>query len=519
MMKFYGPLKISPQNRPKSGLPNRLQKLLFTPYRIELKQTEDELYKFRHFFLDSPWPILVTDTLSNVVYANPAWEKLTGYKLTQISGEKPTFLNSGKTPPEVFKKIYDHLTHGKNYSTEEVINRRKDGTEFQIHATYFPIKKGNRNFYFVQSFHDITERKKHEETREKYTQLIKYSNDAIFSISTDYKIESVNPAARKLYGYTTKELVGKSPNILMPPGKEKVLLQAFQNSTKKYINFEMEKITKDKRIINISTTISPIYGSNKKLFGYSLIHRDITEMKKIDQMKKTFLSSVAHEIKTPITTLKLMLQIQKRLLLAEKIDLPKINTSLKTIDHEFNRLTQLINDLLDLTRLENGRFTLTEEFFDLKELVNETVTKIRLIYDAKSVITAKINSIYIFADRIRIEQVISNLLINAIKHSHSKEPVELTIEIHPHRVVIAIRDKGSGIDRKHLASIFDQFYQVRQNSDGFGLGLYICKTIIKLHRGKIWVRSKADHGSTFFFSLPLKIQNTKSGDKKILKNN
>jgi two-component system sensor histidine kinase VicK len=459
--------------------------------------------RFRDLVIDSPWPLLITNENYRIVYVNPAWEVLTGYSLAEVINKNPSFLTSNRTPKVVYNRMYRAIIQGKSYTTDHIINKRKDGSEFQIHSIFFSIKKRDRIIHYVQLSHDITEQKKHEVMAARFEAIINSSNDAIFSLIPNLIIVSLNPATEKMYGYTKEELLGKSLTILVPPHRYKEIKQLYSSSNESYVNYETERMRKNGSLINVAITISPIYDKNKKLTGFSVIHRDITEKKKLDDQKKAFLSAASHELKTPITTLKLLLQIHKKRL-AEKMDQDLVGKEIESVDRELNHLTELINDLLDVSRFETGKFNLNLESFNLTKLIQTTVKKTRLMHKVK--IKSNVKEDYsVIGDKSRLEQVLSNLLANAIKHSKSKKPLEVDITKNKRHYMVSVRDYGVGIPKLRQQHIFEQFYQGENNPQGFGLGLFISKTIIEMHKGKLWVKSREDHGSTFIFSLPIRI--------------
>lgn len=329
-------------------------------------------------------PILITTKNVEIVYVNPAWEKLTGYSLKEVIGKNPRFLKSGKTPARVYKKMWQALLSGKPFTSDEVIDKRKNGYEYRVGSTVYPVIKDSQTIYYVQRQHDIT--------------------------------------------------------------KEKQL----------------------------------------------------------EELRKEFLSASAHELKTPITVLKLLTQAHLNKAKKQSEDTIKVS-ELELIDRELDRLTRLINDMLDTSRFETGKQFMTYEEINLTDLINKTVQKIQIYAKNHKVTVNKLpNNIKVIADSTRIEQVLLNLLSNAVKYSPNNKDIMVTLTLNNNKAVVSVRDEGMGITKSKQKLIFDRYYQVKaKNKIGFGLGLYISKEIIKRHKGKIWVESQKGKGSTFFFTLPL----------------
>lgn len=348
---------------------------------LGMENIEDENKILHQILAASSDPILITTKDVKIIFANPAWEKLTGYTLEEVRGKNPKLMQSGKTPKSIYKKLWKALLKKQSFSCEEVINKRKDGSTYQIHCSIFPVIIDGEVTHYVQ------------------------------------------------------------------------------------------------------------------------IQYDITKKKRLDKLKSEFLSVVSHELKTPITVLKLF--TQSKLATSQKTNTATLTTKeLDLFNREFTRLTNLINDMLDNARIETGKMRMRFEPFNLTELTQETIEKISVIAKNYTFVFEETQSCIVCADKQRIEQVLLNLLSNAIKYSPKESTIEIRLAKNNSHVVISIKDEGVGIPKKERKTIFDKFYQVRRQ-DGFGLGLYISKEIIKRHKGKIWVEAKSEKGSAFFFTLPL----------------
>ncbi len=482
-----------------------MSKVSSKPLKSKPPQINIALEKYLSILNFAPEPILIADSQIKIVYVNPAWEKLTGYKSREVIGRDPKILQSGKTPRKVFNKLWQSLRNNIPFTTEEVIDKRKDGTYYQIHSTFFPILENDKPLFYIQIQHDISERKIQEQTQRWVQNLVQMSNDAIITVAPKLKITSWNPAAENLYGYRAEDIIGKSLKTLVPKNKAAELKRIYGDIDSKFVNFETERLTKDGRLINVSITISHLLDGDNKIIGYSVIHRDITTQKKLSELKNEFLSVAAHELKTPITTLKLMSQAHIARIKRYGSDQLKLD-ELELIDRELERLTQLINDILDDTRVESGKLFLKLEQTNLNKLLVTVIKKMALLTRKQKIVFIKPDKkIAVIIDQQRIEQVLVNLLSNAIKYSEPKSRIEVGAGIEKSKALVWISDQGQGIPESQRTKIFDRYYQLREkNSRGFGLGLYITKQIIDQHKGKIWVESRKGKGSVFFFTLPLK---------------
>ena len=227
------------------------------------------------------------------------------------------------------------------------------------------------------------------------------------------------------------------------------------------------------------------------------------ELKEMEIRKDQFINMVSHELKTPLTAIKFYVQAMNRKFL--KSGEKELTSPLLKLDLQVDKLNRLIHDLLDLPNSTNFRIKLNTVSFDMNELINETIAYIRAINSNKIEIQGKVKR-QIQADPYRIEQVITNLLLNAVKYSPKTKPIFLTISTEKDHLKIAIKDFGIGIPKKFQTKIFNRYFRVLEEDDknfpGMGLGLFISSQIIKSHGGEIWVKSQKNHGSTFYFTLP-----------------
>lgn len=216
-----------------------------------------------------------------------------------------------------------------------------------------------------------------------------------------------------------------------------------------------------------------------------------------------FTAVAAHELKTPLTTISLYSQVLNKQYKNEKAS-KVLQNSVQTITRETDKLTYMINDLLDFSRFQNKKFKLNRENLNLMQLCRERVHVVQSLYpDHRYIFRPKTGSATMYADRLALDRVLTNLLTNAGKYSHPKSTVEVALKKNPKEFIISVKDKGIGIDKNYLVHLFEPFYQVENGKKGLGLGLHIAQSIVKMHGGSIWVESTLGKGSTFFVSLPI----------------
>lgn len=240
---------------------------------------------------------------------------------------------------------------------------------------------------------------------------------------------------------------------------------------------------------------------NPEIAGIVIITHDITEMKRLERQKDDFVNFASHELKTPLTSIKAFTQLLQR-----KLRTKENLTILQRMSIQEERLVRLINDFLDVNKIQTGDLALRKSFFDLDTLLLKIIDSFRYMNISYEIVKIGKAEKQIFADEDRIEQVISNLLTNAMKYSPDVNKVVITVSQDDFGTLVSVRDFGVGIYKKDQEKIFDRFYRTERAEEarvsGFGLGLYIVREIIKGHGGTIWVESEKGKGSTFLFQLP-----------------
>ena len=284
-----------------------------------------------------------------------------------------------------------------------------------------------------------------------------------------------------------------------------------------------EKFTAEFRIIRTNgelcwclTEGSPYYDIDGSFAGYAGSVTDITEMKKMEERKDDFIKMASHELKTPITSIKgyaqLLLSIYDEVN-EEKFQASRstVKSSLTTISKQVSKLTRLISELLDLTRIESGKLELHKSVFDLSSLIEEAVQDVRYTTNRHAIIIHNNFEGTIYADKDRLSQVLLNLLTNAIKYSPAADKVEIFVDGDKTKTTIKIKDFGIGIDKRDQSKIFHRFYRVEGKSEqtfpGFGIGLFIASEIVQRHNGIVQVESQKNKGSTFIITLPVPTEN------------
>ena len=262
----------------------------------------------------------------------------------------------------------------------------------------------------------------------------------------------------------------------------------------------------------IKAIISPIFTVHEEYIGYILILHDITREAEIDKIKNTFISNVSHELRTPVTILRTYIDTLYNC--GEKLDDKTKNDFLMIINHESDRLNNLVNDILDFSKLESPDVRLEKDLADIGPIIEITVKSMKVLAEEKHVsfsIIIEPDLPQVMLNVESIERVLKNLISNSIKYSHNNSRVKIRAEFDRtgNYLQVSIEDNGIGIPEEHLGKIFDRFYRIEtkvHSVKGTGLGLHLVKIAIeKHHGGKVFVESKLNEGSTFGFKIPLKL--------------
>ena len=365
-------------------------------------------------------------------------------------------------------------------------------------------------------------------------QIISNAPDAVIVINEKGNITLWNPKTVEIFGWTAEEVLGLDLTDTIIPtqyrenhkvgvkrivktgearilnktleitalnkaGKEfpisLTISQATQRGNKLFIAF-LRDITFEKRTIELDIINQALLKANTELEASQKLSE------KFLKQKDEFISIASHEMKTPLTTAKGYTEL---LLLSLSNENQSILYATKA-NHAIDRLQDLVTELLDVSKIQNGQLNYNVTAFDLNKMVGETIENIQHSTKNHSIQKAGSCSKQITADRNRLQQVLINLLTNAVKYSPKADKVLVKIEEKEGMIQVSVQDFGIGIPSKHLNKIFDKYYRVEEhasNFQGLGIGLYISHNIIERHNGELWVESEYEKGSTFYFTLPL----------------
>src|SRR5688572_23121132 len=374
--------------------------------------------------------------------------------------------------------------------------------------------------------------------------LIESADDAIISKTLDGIITSWNHGAQRIFGYTAEETIGKSVTMLIPPDHldEEPAILARLRAGHRIEHYETIRVTKNGRLIDISLTVSPIKGPHGQIVGASKIARDITEQRSArkaleaayeaakraraeaeqaafekeqlyhqaeesSRLKEEFLATISHELRTPLSAI----LGWTRMLRLGQLSAEDHAKALDTIERNARAQAQLIDDLLDVSRIITGKLRMDVRPSDPNGFIDAAVEAVRPAAEAKGVRVQKVidtGAISIPGDPVRLQQVVWNLLSNAIKFTPRGGRVQIRSERVNSHLEIVVSDTGQGISADFLPHVFDRFRQADQKTSrqhgGMGLGLAIVRHLVEMHGGTVRAMSEGEgRGSTFTVMLPI----------------
>lgn len=343
-----------------------------------------------------------------------------------------------------------------------------------------------------------------------FNRMVVYANDAGTKLLG--KPELVNNRKASLVQFLSKFEITDEQGNLVKSFWEPPIVKKTKKNPPKVFKFTNKQTG---RILWFMVKVSLIYNESGTLMLIINSLQDITTVKELDLKKDEFINMVSHELKTPLTSIHLLLDL---LTSPKTVDTDRSAFYLDKVKQQVRRLQRLVSDLLNASRVEQGKLRFHKERFRLDELVRDTVAELQLTTSFHEIQITATFPCLIYADRLRIYQVVTNFLTNAIRYSPNGKKIIVSFKKTGANVLVRVQDFGIGVSKEHQQRIFDRFYQVSDGDErtysGLGMGLYITREIIHAHDGTIGMVSRKGHGSTFYFSLPLAEGSRKIDTKK-----
>jgi PAS domain S-box-containing protein len=481
------------------------------------QQLIDSVELFRTMANNVPAMIWMSGTDKFQDFFNNTWLEFTGRTIDQ---ERNDGWLEGVHPEDVSRcrEVYDESVKKEKGFSVEYRLRRNDGEYRWISDNSAPRYGQDGRFAgFISASMDIDDQKRFREKIMESELLFKTISNAspaaLWMTDRDEKNVFVNDTWIKWTGLDFDTQINRGWLNSVVEEDQVPTIAKFKECfrEKKYFNTEFRFRRTDGELRWGFTEGYPFYDINEHFAGYAGSVTDITEIKKLEQRKDDFIKMASHELKTPITSISGYVQLLSNIyqdIDDDKLQLSKstVKSSLGTISKQVSKLTRLITELLDLSKIESGRLDLHKTEFDLAILVNEIAQDMRQVSSRHAIAVNLEMDGKIYGDRDRIAQVLINLLTNAVKYSPDTDEVEITLTGSADEAIIRVKDQGIGIDKNEHQKIFERFYRAEgkreQTFPGFGIGLFIASEIIQRHGGKIEVESEKGKGSTFIVTLP-----------------
>ncbi len=535
----------------------------------ERKRAEADLHKLSQAVEQSPVSIIVTDAAGNIEYVNPKFTQVTGYTQDEVIGNNPRILKSGETPPEEYGRLWNTITHGDVWQGE-FHNKKKNGELYWESASISPVFDAQGNIeHFIAVKEDITERKQRERELEalvtvamalraalRCDEVLRIVADQLFDLlrtggvalllrspeadelvvmaargAWEHWIDVHLPLGEGISGQVVStgqpfvsddvrtdallyrpDLIGDQHTVVCVP-----LIAKGEVIGVLWVGQQVPVGSQDVRLLKAVADMAATAIRRATLHEQAQRHaaeleervaertRELaeanTQLLELDQLKTQFVSNVSHELRTPITNLKLHLD----LLMRGKPE--KREHHVTVLKQQADRLAQLVEDILDLSRLELGSGEIAFAQVDLNHLVDQVVTAHQAVADhANLSLTFEPGSDLpsVRGEVNQLAQVVTNLVINALNYTPAGS-VQVRTYLEDGHVCLAVEDTGPGIDPEDLPHLFERFYRGRSVSQGrirgTGLGLAIVKEIVDLHKGSIEIDSQQGKGTTFTVRL------------------
>lgn len=471
-----------------------------------------------------PDSIYVKDSEGRKIIANPADLKILNIDTeSQLIGKTDIEIIPGPIGVRGYNDDMEVITTGKPIINKDEKFLMPDGSQLWLLTSKIPFSIDNNEITgLVGIGRDITELKKSNESIIKLSKAIEQSPLSIIITDTNGNIEYTNPKFTEITGYSSIEAKGKNPRIIKSGETPIDTYQMLWNSIKngKEWRGELHNRKKNGELYWESVSISPIINENGEIINYIAIKEDITIQKDLlnelivskekaeesDRLKSAFLANMSHEIRTPLNGILGFTE----LLIDPDFEEGQKSEMARLILENGDQLLSIINDVLDISKIESGLIDLNNSVFSVKQLlidVKRTFEKNALAnkIDLKIAENIPVNEIKIKSDNTKIKQVLNNLLSNALKYT-DKGFVEIGYKDLETEIVFHVMDSGVGIPKEYQEKIFQRFLHLEPNrsklAGGNGLGLSISKSFVEMMGGRIWVESEVGKGSCFYFSIP-----------------
>lgn len=483
----------------------------------ELRKTSKNLeyarQKFKYVTEENTTIFAVTSTDGTVLEVNKAFSIIVPGGENELLGKKiyecSPWTHSTSTMENLIRTI-ETITDFKTSNYEDILYL-SEKTKLYVNVSVTLINTDDSNPFLIISATDISDKKKSEKSAKKeqvlFSNFIHSNIVGLIFTDSERHITNANRKFLKMLGYKMSEVKEKKLELIsvVPVTYH----QQKSDTIKRILKYghggpiEIEIAHKNGSLVPVLLS-GILVDPEEKQFLFLIV--DLTEQKKLEKKKDEFISIASHEIKTPLTIIKGYLQLLNQKSASNNYkDFPKY---MSVLTREVNKLTDLLNVMLDISRIETNKFKLNIKEFDIVDHTKKSVLSVEPMLKGRTIkFETELIDYMIEADPNRINQVTMNLLTNAIKHSPRKGEIIVNVMEVKDGIKISVQDFGKGIHEEKLDKIFTKFFQIdkaKGNIEGLGLGLFISKEIVKAHHGQIDVASEFGQGATFSYTLPQK---------------
>lgn len=483
--------------------------------------------RFRSLFDAAPIGIALLDADRKVSVVNQTLKEMLGRTDDEIRGhDMQRFTNPAQERRH--QGLYESVVDGSvRFMVREREMTRSDGSTVWTHQTTSRVENNRGGFAFaIRTVTDISDLKRTEDALRasqddlmrlsaRSESIIKAAGDGILALDVEGKIISINPAAARMLAVSAEQAIGKRARDLTtlvradgtrhPDGQNIVSLVLADGQERETTNERIQN--RNGTWIDVERVVSPLHsGEGSQVIGAVIVTRDVTERKRIERAKSEFLAMTSHELRTPLTAIHAAVGLSASGTLGK---LPMaVKQQLDIASANSHRLISLVNDIVILEQFGLGGVHLDLRPMPMRAVLQEAVDLVTpLASEADVRIAVESPQVTVECDAVRIQQVLTNLLGNALKYAPAQSTVMVAVKADEREVTVSVSDKGPGIEPNQAPIIFEQFQQAESSStrphQGSGLGLAIAKAIVEQHYGRIWLESELAVGSTFTFVLPI----------------
>ena len=464
--------------------------------------------------------IFVLDPGGHIVSWNTGAQRLKGYTRQEIIGHHfsvfypPEAIATGWPQEELRRAAADGRFEDEGWRL------RKDGSRFWANVVITALREADGTLAgFAKITRDLTERRLHEEklreSEERFRLLVDSVRDyAIFMLDAEGRVQSWNRGAQAIKGYSAGDIIGRHFSTFYTPedvaaGKPERELEIARERGS--VEDEGWRVRKDGTLLWANVTITAVRDSHGRLVGFAKVTRDMSERKRLEELERSsrrmneFLAMLAHELRNPLAPIRNAVTIMQ----LESLASPTLRNCRDVIDRQLTHVTRLVDDLLDVGRLNTGKIKLRREMVRMSDVIQRSAEAARPLIESRRHqlhLDVPAETLYVNGDSVRLAQIVQNLLVNAAKYTPEGGQIALGLTREDGFVLVTVSDNGRGIEPEELERIFELFMQAESatgTESGLGIGLTLARSLVEMHGGSIHARSEGlGRGSIFTVRLP-----------------